>query len=293
MGRILKFSLGGLIVVGLLTALVIHGILSGWFVMQRPLAELSSVLEDYVEVHFPDIGDGPFPVVAMFPGCGGFYQEDGTPKPLPPAYRDIALDAGYAVVTVDGFSARGYDLETLIDQVCSGHAYRGAERAQEVALALHTIGIDSRLDDDHVVLAGWSHGGWTVMDALSFDMISTRPHGLADGEPGLFDGLRGVFLVYPYCSFPARTGSQGWRYQAEVTAVLVTEDQLAPEDDCLSAFDLLQTDGIAVDVTVLDGLTHAFDEADTPPYHPRFTYDPEATADMHERFSAFLTQLAQ
>ena len=291
MRNVLKIAVIVLFALGAVVAIGLHGLLNGWFVPKRSVADLSAFLAPTVEVHLPPGATTPVPVVVLFPGCAGLYQANGAPKPVTETYRDLALDNGVAVMIVDSFTPRGFDYDAAVAAICSGRALRGAERAGDVIAALDMIGQDPRLDADRIGLTGWSHGGWTIMDALSFDMVSNRPFTLRDGSAALWDGVREAFLVYPYCSFPARTAAQGWLRAVPATALLVTDDALAPEEDCLAAFERLSQDGVATEVIVFDGATHAFDEADTPDDHPVFRYDPDRAAEAHAHFEDFLSRL--
>lgn len=59
------------------------------------------------------------------------------------------------------------------------------------------------VDASRIVLAGWSHGGWAIMDLMTMGWEQPGEAGLADPDPTPLKGLRGLFLAYPYGGFGA------------------------------------------------------------------------------------------
>ncbi len=286
----IKWILGSFALVAVLGGGALAALLGGWFTPKHSLPELAEFLAPHIKVWVP--GDyGPYPVMVYVSGCGGLYGPDGNMRAQPIAYRDIALDHGYAVVVVDSHKARGHDHWSSVARICTGYELRAAERAGDIFAALKHVESDSRLDLSDVVLAGWSHGGWTIMEAMTFDLEDSWPHNL---EPTPVDEpaqISGLFLVYPYCGFPSRTGNHPWNRSPQVMALLVEDDALAPEQDCMAAFKTLEASGVGVAAAHFSGVTHAFDEEDLEPEKNRLQYDERATIAAHSFLRLFLEGL--
>lgn len=256
--------------------------LSGGFVPRTSVADLSKKLSPAFRIDKPDpavFGPGPYPAVLLYHGCGGLTRK-GKRRPVTDIYARLANDLGAVAITVDSFSPRGITEAEAQARVCSGWILRGAERAADIIASLTAARSMDFVDPDRLALAGWSHGSWTVMDMLTFDGTSDRPHGLADPAPDALAGVRFIFLAYPHCGFPARTARNGWVYDIAAIAVLGENDTLTPAEDCLTAFDRVRADGGHVDVQIMPNATHAFDEADLVD-HAAFRYDPDAAAKSH------------
>lgn len=63
-----------------------------------------------------------------------------------------------------------------------------------------------------------------------------------------------------------------------VTALLVSDDLIAPAEDCRRLLDTRRTEGAPAAYVLREGLTHAFDAPDQPP-DPRMRYDAQAAAE--------------
>jgi dienelactone hydrolase len=151
------------------------------------------VIESLIsEVRLPE-GDGPFPVVVQMHGCGGLQQR------MQARYAETALAAGVAVVILDSLKPRGIGRREARLTICSGMRLRGAERAEDLRLALDWIGTQPWADPERIAAAGWSHGAWAIMEALA----------AGDGHAGV-QALKLAVLVYPYCGPLAHTASRGW-----------------------------------------------------------------------------------
>lgn len=259
--------------------------LSGGFIPRTDLETLAGRLEPSFRVAMPDaatFGPGPYPAILLFHGCGGLTR-NGKPRPVTDDYARLAAESGAIAVTVDSFGPRDIDEEKAQSAVCSGWILRGAERAADVAASIAAVRKRDDVDGAWLALAGWSHGSWTIMDALTFNYVDNRPHGLTDAVAGALAGVRFVFLGYPHCAFPARTRSHGWAHEIPALAMLGENDELTPKEPCLEAFETVSDNGGDIKVTIMPGATHAFDERDLE-NHPDFVFDPDATAMSHSSF---------
>jgi dienelactone hydrolase len=220
------------------------------------------------EVLLPE-GQGPYPVVIQMHGCGGV-------QPMQRRYAEAAREVGVAAVILDSLAPRGIARTEAMLTVCTGLRLRGAERAQDLRIALDWIAGQPWADPRRVAAAGWSHGGWSVMEALSAD----------DGHPGV-SALKLAVLVYPYCGPLAHTSNRGWgRNRPRVLACLGGRDSVVGRLAPRRAIDRLRADGLDVELLDLAEATHAFD--DDKARDPRFVLRPDLAALLRARYAEAL-----
>lgn len=238
------------------------------------LAERARHLERHVRVLKP-AGSGPFPVALQLHGCAGC-------QPFQNSYAEAAVKAGAAVVIVDSFRPRGMSRLDGSLFVCTGTVLRGAQRAGDLYAMLHWLKSQPWADASRVVAAGWSHGGWTIMDGFAQGDGAARMTALSDADPALLKAVKGVFLVYPYASFPSLTSARGWQGQRpKVFAVLGGKDQVVGTNGPLRALNRLKADGLSVDVLTFLDATHAFDDDDANDPRTRYRPDLRTTAEQY------------
>ena len=215
-------------------------------------------------------GPGPFPCVILMHGCGG-------PQPYLFRYAKVVTEVGAAAILVDSYAARGIGRLEAHLTVCTGLRLRGAQRADDLFQVMEWLGGQPWADAARIGAAGWSHGGWTLMDALALaGRDPERAHRLA--------ALKQVFLVYPYAGPPALTARRGWgTLRPEVTCVLAGRDQVVGWRSPKRALARLEADGVRVDHHLFDDATHAFD--DDQASDPRTRFDPH----LARRVEALLT----
>lgn len=212
-------------------------------------------------------GPGPFPVVLQLHGCAGA-------QPFQKVYAQAAVKAGAAVVVVDSFRPRGMSRLDGSLLVCTGATLRGAQRAGDLFGVLRWLEHQPWADGGRVTAAGWSHGGWTIMDAMALGPAAARATGLIDADPAALRRLRATFLVYPYAAFPSLTSARGWGgARPKVFAVLGGRDQVVGVRHPQRALDRLSRDGLAVDTLLFPDATHAFDDDDANDPRTRFRAD--------------------
>lgn len=246
---------------------------------ERTAAGWAERLAPHLKVVKPD-GPGPFPVVVQFHGCGGM-------QPLQDRYARAAAEAGVAAVIVDSYAPRGISrLEGLVF-ICTGARLRGSRRAADLHAVLHWLTTQAWADAGRIAAAGWSHGGWTLMDALAHGDGAARLTGLADANGRTLERLRGLFLVYPYASFPSLTSARGWGgARPKVFSVLGGRDVIVGVSAPKRALARVAADGAPVDTLFLAEATHSFD--DDAASDPRVRYRPDLEAQARDYYAAAL-----
>jgi len=197
-------------------------------------------------------------------GCG----------PVQDIYARAACAAGVAAVIVDSLGPRGLGGSEAALTVCSGLRLRGAERADDLRLVLAWIRDQPWADADRLAAAGWSHGGWSVMD------------GLAAGGLGQ---LKLAALFYPYAGVLSRTAARGWgEARPAVFACLAGRDRVVGSAGPRRALARLEADGVPVQHLELPDATHAFD--DPGAVDPRFHYRLDLAEQARAAYVAILRQ---
>lgn len=234
---------------------------------------------------FTPAGPGPFPVALILHGCGG-------KTPFLEDYARTAVAAGWAAVVVDSLKPRGLTPLDAKLTVCTGLRVRGTKRAADVFAMLAWLEGQAWADPSQVFLAGWSHGGWTIMDAYALGERAAAITGLADAASDrLRRVVKGALLVYPFAGYPALTTRHGWGEGAPpVWSVVAGKDQVVGWKAPKLALDRLARDGLAVDQMFLPDATHAFD--DNKANDPRARYRPDLFAEVQTYFGRALAACA-
>jgi len=260
----------------------------GYLNEKRTPAQMLAFLEPHYVVRKPE-GEGPFPAILLFNGCEGLYK-DGKMRPVMPHYADIAVAEGVVAIIVDSFTPRGIDTEVAVDDVCTGWVMRGGERAGDVAVSTGYARSLPFVDPARLALGGWSHGGWAIMDAEAMPLWDRVPYSLTEWPEDPFGGVAGIYLTYPYCSFPALAPSVGFADPVPTWSIHGSADQTAKPVPCDEAFAHVAAQGAPVSVEVVQGATHAFDRTDIVEYSPS-KYSPVAAEIADQRFRRFLREI--
>ena len=236
-------------------------------------------LEPHVTVVGPD-DDRPRPAVLLFHGCGGL--RDHLPR-----YAQAARAAGWRAFIIDSYGPRGWGRLFTLGAVCTGLVLRGYERGGDVLAAIQGVSARPDVDASRLALAGWSHGGWSIMEVMSAE---TRPGalGVRDPQAVALAGVKAVWLMYPYIGPFAPNRMKPWRHCPRVLAVTCRRDHLTTVRNAEQVNAMIRNCGAEVESWIASG-THAFDEGTS---NGPMRHDPDLTDEALRRFSAFLTDAA-
>jgi dienelactone hydrolase len=226
-------------------------------------------------------GAGPYPTTIMMHGCGDQHgpQLD---------YARAAALHGVASIIVDSFTARLINKAQAASLVCAGLRLWGRERAGDIFAALHFARQQTWVDQDRLSLAGWSHGGWCVMDTLAIGVEVGKHAGITDLSPDMLDGIGSVFMVYPWCGAGAQTHMRGWLKPVRAFMLLAERDSVAGVRFPLAALKAATKSGATTDSIVYPGATHCFDEEVT--FNPTFKFDPVDAAKAHQFYAKWISE---
>ncbi|MFT4090907.1 MAG: dienelactone hydrolase [Asticcacaulis sp.] len=251
--------------------------------MADTMAERFAKLEPHITVYGPD-DDLPRPAILLFHGCGGI-------RPHIHLYAETAAKSGVRAFVVDSLKPRGLGRTAAVSLVCTGAVLQGYERSGDVLSALWGISNRSDIISDQIILAGWSHGGWSIMDLMTQGLTRSGEARLKDPDAALIERVKGLFLVYPYINFPARSLSKPWLHKPQTLAVLAINDHLSAYNSAKTVLERLSEEGLALHTLSLKA-THAFDEETFSKNGP-MSYDAEAVEASHEAMTGFIADLFQ
>lgn len=243
------------------------------------LAARWSKLAPHTTVVGPD-DNRPRPAVLLFHGCGGL-------RAHLPKYAAAAKAAGWRAYIVDSYGARGWSRAFALAMVCTGLMLRGHERAGDILATIHGVSALPEVDASRLALAGWSHGGWGIMEAMSSDRTAGML-GVADPGAVPLEGVVGTWLAYPYVGIGAFNRMRPWRHCPKTLAVISRTDHLTTVRNAERIHDMVRNCGADVETWIADG-SHAFDE---PMAAAPMRYHPELAAEAERRFVALLNDVA-
>lgn len=251
------------------------------------MAQRSAMLSGNAQ-YYPPQQPGRAPLVILVSGCGGLVGLYG-PKTVMKDYADAANRAGAYAIVVDSFGSRGMDFETAVRMTCSGLQLRGDARAGDILAAEELARKHwSDVDFSGVILAGWSHGGWTVMELLSAGADAKRVGNFRIDRPApraLTPDAAALF--YPYCGLLNSTTFSEWDFKGPLLLLTAGLDTRSPPEQCVSEIEQARGGKDGIEAINYENATHAFDESDQTP-DSTFKYDPEASARAHALFERFV-----
>ncbi len=245
------------------------------------LATHQDLLRDHVTFYSPGNTDEPMPALILMPGCAGFSQAHEE------LWAAAANEAGYLAVVVDSHGARGISREDGLKLVCNGKALLGQERAGDTLAIYAELVKRKDIDTKRIALAGWSHGGWSIMDLMTMDMKKHRPAQLLKGEAIDVPSFSSIVMFYPYCGVAAHSQTKMWTGTPPVLTFFASEDTFVNNSECAKVFAKLRKQGVEIKTKTYAGLDHSFEDPGlTEEYNHLF--DEAATNDAKTRFIQFL-----
>ena len=256
--------------------------------LPMPVAAFAETLDERIarlEPHFTvsqPQGYGPFPVLFMMHGCGGG-------RPFIEDIERVAVGAGAAVVNIDSYKPRRIGRVAAIAIVCTGARLHGRERAGDLYAALAWARQQSWADSERFAAIGWSHGGWTIMDALALRSGAEmkRATGLSGLDEEPLAGLAATMLVYPYTGPGSTVGRRSWRLAPQSIAIVAEHDYIV--GPTRGALERQRARGAPIDIQVFGGATHAFEDAQAE--DPRVRFNQTATAREHDLLRQMIAAL--
>lgn len=241
-----------------------------------------SRLEPHYLIRRPENVSARTPVVIMLHGCGG-------PRPFIEDMADAAAEAGATAVVVDSFAPRRISRMAAFATVCTGARLQGRERAGDLYATVAWARRQPWADSARISVIGWSHGGWTIMDALALrpGAEMRRATGLEDLEGEPLTGLEATMIVYPYTGVGTYTGNRDWRMAPRSTAIIAQRDYIVGSSR--AALERQRARGAPMEILLFENATHAFEDAQAE--DPRVRYNASATAREHDLLRAMIAGL--
>ena len=243
------------------------------------LSDRKALLSSGIQEIGPD-DDAARPAVILFHGCGGLRSHL-------PRYAEAAKAAGWRAFIVDSYGPRGWSRLRTLMTVCTNLGFRGKDRASDILAAWDEIANRPNVKADQVVLAGWSHGGWSIMELMTTP-LKPGALDLKDPEQARLPAPLGVFLAYAYVGPFAPARLKTWLYQTRVFALTCDRDHLTTVRNAEKVNAAIRANGSTVESWIACG-THAFDE---PTSNGPMKHNPELAIESLRRFKSWLETLA-
>lgn len=215
----------------------------------------SSRLEELSDLRLPD-GGGPYPMVAIIPGCSGFkwpfYERAGS------KLRNL----GFATARVDYVAARsqgGCSDEVSHDEV-----------AEDVLYLLSSLAARNDIKPKFVNVLAWSSGGGGALQILS------------KNEPDSGVSIAAVAVYSPQC-----LGVEPWSAEIPVLMFLGAKDVIAPASYCRKLVDLASGSG-EIRIEEFENAYHGFDDSDLPTNSGNMRYNAVAADKAWDELINFL-----
>lgn len=210
-------------------------------------------------------GLGPFPLIVMMHGCAGAHSNSDATKPPASLFTEWAgrgKDLGYATLLIDSFTPRNAD-----QNQCSNGSNVGTsevtDRPTDAYAALGYVKRSKIINNNRIVLLGWSHGGSSVLSTS--DTSTTAQYRTENSRP-----FKAVISFYPGCGLNNAFGGISTSQYLPFTHVKILAaglDPLYTGGYCDTRISRAQTLGASaatnnsIAITVYPNTHHSFDEA--------------------------------
>ncbi|MBU0515943.1 MAG: dienelactone hydrolase family protein [Proteobacteria bacterium] len=200
---------------------------------------LKRLLERHSRIMLPP-GKGPFPGVVLISGGGGIGHREKD-------WAERLTRWGYACLLVDSHSPRGFFHREVVGQ--GRKVLPGWERAVDVWWGYSRLSRHPKVDPRRIGVIGWSHGAWTVMEALRPDIA----------PPGV--RFKAVVVFYPGCR-----GGRPKSLYGPMLMLLAGLDDWNPPGPCRQWAQGLKRRGAKIQVEFFPQARHAFDNPSIEAY---------------------------
>ncbi|MBN8649671.1 MAG: prolyl oligopeptidase family serine peptidase [Caulobacterales bacterium] len=217
-------------------------------------------------------GDGPFPVIILMHGCGRAF--------VAPEFQQKAIENGFATIFVDSFSPRGISEIEAATTVCTTIQLRGPERSGDLVAAIEWASNQDWVDKNSIHAAGWSNGGWSIMDAVARENDIGNLSYYTDYEPKYIGRLNSIFCIYPWCGPGSHSHSRGWKLNIPTHIIICGHDLVVGDALTRQTISKLQENGIDIEESFFEKATHSFDERES--IHPAHKFSIEYTLQAAE-----------
>ena len=240
-------------------------------------------------------GDAPRPALVLMHGCSGLVNARGQILPIYRAWMRALVVQGYAVLTVDSTSSRGFG------QTCSPSPDRitmWRNRPKDAYAALQYLQAQPFVQADRIGLMGWSQGGGAVLLSINDKSIG-RPADLAHDFKAAISFYPGACSERLQSKPYTQVEPESWSTQVPLLVLSGEADTWTPFPPCEAFIAGAKARGNPVEMKSYPSAVHAFGapnlpRRELPDYRtgdgpiPVIGTDKEARADAFPRVLEFL-----
>ena len=209
----------------------------------------------------------PAPAVVVLHACDGI--DDAAIS-----WADWLAQNGYVALMVDSFGPRH------VDRVCGTHDVPSSQRALDAYGGLAYLRTLPNVDGAHVGEIGFSHGGGTI--------LWTENAGIAERTGFSQNGFAVAVALYPPCEPHAASS-----LLFPLTILIGGADNWTDARECQQWLARVDPNGTQGSIHVYPGVYHKFDDPSANKIALKryiLRYDPDASADAHQRVLAIFKQ---
>ena len=181
--------------------------------------------------------DRPSAAVVLLHGCSGVTS-------LHHVWAKRFRDWGHVALVVDSLGPRG------VEEVCSAPGRVSVrKRVYDAYGAMAFLKTQPDIDAERIGIAGWSHGGWTLLHAI-------RANGAQAKEMiGRFGRFRAAVAFYPYCDVTDV-------FETPLLILIGDADDWTPDNLCRGAVSAARqmNSPAPVAIKVYPGAVHGYDD---------------------------------
>ncbi|MGZ3409073.1 MAG: dienelactone hydrolase family protein [Xanthobacteraceae bacterium] len=187
-------------------------------------------------------GPGPFPGIVAMHGCEGLLNSSGTLSSRYQEWADWLVKAGFTVLYVDSYGARGHGNECRTRTTVRSDR----ERLADASAARAWLQTQSFAKPEHISLLGWSSGAVSVLWAVR---PRVKPH---DDKPD----FRSAVAYYPGCR---RLEATAWSARIPTLIMIGGADDVVSARSCEQMVAGARGRSARATIIVYPGAYHDFD----------------------------------